>query len=215
MMNNLNKLISGTLASLGMICIVSGMAMPNLVKFENNNVGKLEVNQKQVTNAKTNEIKLKDINIEVGSTLSTNTADYLLNPEDIDESIINRLNLDISNVNNNSVGSYTYTITYNKKIYNGSVIVNEKPLPNVDSITLNSLSIEVNKELPKDINVYIKENLPVEVTSAIRLDISNVKTDIPGNYLYSISYNGKLYTNTITIYEPQIIKDTQTTKKEN
>ena len=82
MMNNLNKLISGTLASLGMICIVSGMAMPNLVKFENNNVGKLEVNQKQVTNAKTNEIKLKDINIEVGSTLSTNTADYLLNPED-------------------------------------------------------------------------------------------------------------------------------------
>ena len=114
MMNNLNKLISGTLASLGMICIVSGMAMPNLVKFENNNVGKLEVNQKQVTNAKTNEIKLRDINIEVGSTLSTNTADYLLNPEDIDESIINRLNLDISNVNNNSVGSYTYTITYNK-----------------------------------------------------------------------------------------------------
>ena len=162
-----------------------------------------------------NEIKIKDINIEVGSTLSTNTADYLLNPEDIDESIINRLNLDISNVNNNSVGSYTYTITYNKKIYNGSVIVNEKPLPNVDSITLNSLSIEVNKELPKDINVYIKESLPIEVTSAIRLDISNVKTDIPGNYLYSISYNGKLYTNTITIYEPQIIKDTQTTKKEN
>lgn len=215
MMNNLNKLISGTLASLGMICIVSGMTMPNLVKFENNNVGKLEVNQKQVTNAKTNEIKLKDINIEVGSTLSTNTADYLLNPEDIDESIINRLNLDISNVNNNSVGSYTYTITYNKKIYNGSVIVNEKPLPNVDSITLNSLSIEVNKELPKDINVYIKESLPIEVTSAIRLDISNVKTDIPGNYLYSISYNGKLYTNTITIYEPQIIKDAQTTKKEN
>ena len=158
---------------------------------------------------------MNNLNIEVGSTLSTNTADYLLNPEDIDESIINRLNLDISNVNNNSVGSYTYTITYNKKIYNGSVIVNEKPLPNVDSITLNSLSIEVNKELPKDINVYIKESLPIEVTSAIRLDISNVKTDIPGNYLYSISYNGKLYTNTITIYEPQIIKDTQTTKKEN
>ena len=214
-MDNLNKLISGTLASLGILCIVSGMTMPNLVKFENNNVGKLEVNQKQVTNAKTNEIKLKDINIEVGSTLSTNTADYLLNPEDIDESIINRLNLDISNVNNNSVGSYTYTITYNKKIYNGLVIVNEKPLPNVDSITLNSLSVEVNKELPKDINVYIKENLPVEVTSAIRLDISNVKTDIPGNYLYSISYNGKLYTNTITIYEPQIVTDTQATKKEN
>lgn len=214
-MDNLNKLISGTLASLGILCIVSGMAMPNLVKFENNNVGKLEVNQKQVTNAKTNEIKLRDINIEVGSTLSTNTADYLLNPGDIDESIINRLNLDISNVNNNSVGSYTYTITYNKKIYNGLVIVNEKPLPNVDSITLNSLSVEVNKELPKDINVYIKENLPVEVTSAIRLDISNVKTDTPGNYLYSISYNGKLYTNTITIYEPQIVTDTQATKKEN
>lgn len=215
MMNNLNKLVSGTLASLGILCIASGVAMPNLIKFENSNIGKLEVNQKQVTTAKSNEIKLKDINIEVGTALSTNTSDYLLNPNDIDDSIINRLNLDISNVNNNNVGNYTYTITYNKKIYNGSITVNEKPLPNVDNITLNSLSSEVNKELPKDINMYIKENLPIEVTSAIRLDISNVKIDTPGNYLYSISYNGKLYTNTITIYEPQIVKDTATTKKEN
>ena len=41
------------------------------------------------------------------------------------------------------------------------------------------------------------------MVAAVRLDISNVDVTKPGRYLYSISYNGKLYTNTITIYEPK------------
>jgi len=38
---------------------------------------------------------------------------------------------------------------------------------------------------------------------AIRLDTSNVDILKPGSYLYSVSYNGKLYTSTVTVYEPK------------
>ncbi len=216
MTNQLKKMVVGTLSSLGCLCIISGILMPNIVKFESNSIVKLEVTQKQVTNAKNNEIRLQDIQLEIGNILSTNSHDYLKNPRDIEESIISKLKLDTSSVNINEVGNYTYTITYNKKIYNGTVSIIPKALPNVDNITLYNLSFEVGTELPKNITDYIKENLPQEVLSAIRLDISNVDPSTPGNYLYSISYNGKLYTNKITIFEPKLTKDITTkTQKEN
>lgn len=216
MTNQLKKMVVGTLSSLGCLCIISGILMPNIVKFESNSIVKLEVTQKQVTNAKNNEIRLQDIQLEIGNILSTNSHDYLKNPRDIEESIISKLKLDTSSVNINEVGNYTYTITYNKKIYNGMVSIIPKALPNVDNITLYNLSFEVGTELPKNITDYIKENLPQEVLSAIRLDISNVDPSTPGNYLYSISYNGKLYTNKITIFEPKLTKDVTTkTQKEN
>ena len=91
----------------------------------------------------------------------------------------------------------------NKKIYNGTVMVINKPLPQVSTMTLNSLSFEVGSNLPVDVSSYIKEQLSDEVKAAIILDTSNVDTNKPGSYLYSVSYNGKLYTNTITIYEPK------------
>ena len=215
MTEQLQKLFVGTLSTLGCLCIISGLAIPNMVKFENNSIKKLEVTQKQVTNAKSNEIKLKDIQLEVGNLLSTDTHDYLVNPNDIEESIINHLKLDTSLINTNQIGNYTYTITYNKKIYNGRVTIIQKALPNIDTITLNSLSLEVNQELPKELTAYIQENLPAEVLAAIRLDISNVDITKPGRYLYSISYNGKLYTNTVIIYEPKygnneaVVKETK------
>lgn len=216
MTNQLKKLVVGTLSSLGCLCIISGIIMPNIVQFERNSIVKLDVTQKQVTNAKNNEIRLKDIQLEIGNILSTDSHDYLINPRDIEESIINKLRLDTSSVNINQVGNYTYTITYNKKIYNGMVSIIPKALPNVDNITLNNLSFEVGQELPKNVTDYIKENLPPEVLAAIRLDISNVDSSTPGNYLYSISYNGKLYTNKITIFEPKLTKDVTTkTQKQN
>ena len=114
-----------------------------------------------------------------------------------------RLKLDISNVNANEVGNYNYTITYNKKIYNGTVIVKSKPLPNVESMTLKSLSYEINTQLPNDVSLYIQEAVSEEVKAGIKLDLSNVDITTAGVYLYSVSYNGKFYTNTITIYEPK------------
>lgn len=204
MTNNLRNFVVGTFSFLGVLCITSGVSMPYLAKAtEKSSVTKLSVTQRKVTNAKSNEIKLKDVKIEVNQLLSLNTADYLANPDDIEDSIVKRLKLDTSNVNTNQVGNYSFTITYNKKIYNGTVIVINKPLPQVSTMTLNSLSFEVGSNLPVDVSSYIKEQLSDEVKAAIILDTSNVDTNKPGSYLYSVSYNGKLYTNTITIYEPK------------
>lgn len=204
MTNNLRNFVVGTFSFLGVLCITSGVSMPYLAKAtEKSSVTKLSVTQRKVTNAKSNEIKLKDVKIEVNQLLSLNTADYLSNPDDIEDSIVKRLKLDTSNVNTNQVGNYSFTITYNKKIYNGTVMVINKPLPQVSTMTLNSLSFEVGSNLPVDVSSYIKEQLSDEVKAAIILDTSNVDTNKPGSYLYSVSYNGKLYTNTITIYEPK------------
>ena len=204
MTNNLRNFVVGTFSFLGVLCITSGVSMPYLAKAtEKSSVTKLSVTQRKVTNAKSNEIKLKDVKIEVNQLLSLNTADYLANPDDIEDSIVKRLKLDTSNVNTNQVGNYSFTITYNKKIYNGTIMVVNKPLPQVSTMTLNSLSFEVGSSLPVDVSSYIKEQLSDEVKAAIILDTSNVDTNKPGSYLYSVSYNGKLYTNTITIYEPK------------
>lgn len=204
MTNNLRNFVVSTFSFLGVLCITSGVSMPYLAKAtEKSSVTKLSVTQRKVTNAKSNEIKLKDVKIEVNQLLSLNTADYLANPDDIEDSIVKRLKLDTSNVNTNQVGNYSFTITYNKKIYNGTVMVINKPLPQVSTMTLNSLSFEVGSNLPVDVSSYIKEQLSDEVKAAIILDTSNVDTNKPGSYLYSVSYNGKLYTNTITIYEPK------------
>lgn len=218
MTNKFNNLLISTFSVLGIICISSGLVMPNLVKFEKTEVGKLQVSQRKVTNAKNNEIKLNDLTFEVNTSISTNVRDYLLNPDNIEDSIIERLKLDTSNVNINTVGTYIYTITFNKKLYNGNIIIKQKELPNIDSMTLNSLSFEVNTKLPTDIAAYIKETLSDEVKAGIKIDTSNVDITKAGSYLYSVSYNGKFYTNTITIYEPksgEITTNNEKTKEDN
>ncbi len=213
MKQNLSYFMVASFTFLGVLCITSGVAVPKLARSsETNQVVKLSVTQKKVSTCKSNEIKLKNISLEVNNPLSTNIKDYLINPNDIEESIIKRLKLDTSSVNTTQVGTYTYTITYQKKIYNGNITVKEKPLPQVEVMTLNSLSYEVGTELSKNVTTYIKEKLPDEVIASIRLDISNVDITKPGNYLYSISYNGKLYTNNITIYEPKYGSNTAITK---
>lgn len=217
MNDRLNHLVVGTFAVLGTLCISSGLIMPNMVRFEKTEVGKLKVNQLRISDFKNNEIKLKDIEVEVNNTLSVDVKEYLTNPNDIDDSVIKRLKLDTSNVNTNQVGNYNYTITYNKKIYNGTVIVKAKPLPNVESMTLKSLSYEINTAIPNDASLYIQEKLSDEVKAGIKLDLSNVDSKTAGVYLYSVSYNGKFYTNTITIYEPKAnstLKD-KTEKEDN
>lgn len=218
MTNNLRNFTVLSFTFLGGLCIISGITMPKIIRFEQSDVAKLSVTQKKVSKCKSNEIKLKEITIQEEVPISTNVEEYLLTPDDIDEAIISRLKLDTSNVNISNIGSYTYTITYKKKIYNGTVNVIAKPLPQVESMTLNELSIEVGKELPKDIKSYIKEELSTDVINAIRLDTSNVDILKPGSYLYSVSYNGKLYTSTVTVYEPksgeEILLDKTTESKQ-
>ncbi len=202
---NLNQIVSGTFAVLGVLCVSSGVAMSNMTPTADvtNEVVKLSVSQKRVTKINNNEIVLKDITLEVNGSLSTNVKDYLKNPDNIDSSIIKKLKLDTSNVILTTAGNYTYTITCNKKVYNGKVIVKDKDDKKLDSLTLNELSFEVGQELPKDLSSYIKETLTDDIKAKIKIDLSNVDITKAGSYQYSINYNGKTYTNNITIYEPK------------
>lgn len=202
--SKINNIVAGTFAVLGIFSISCGLILPGTTRFESTDTGKLEVLQERVAEIKTNEIKLKDITIDINNYLSTNVSDYLEDPNNIDDNLLKTLKLDTSNVNINVANTYKYTITCNKKIYTGTITVNEKKLPVVQSMTLNQLSYELNTTLPTDISTYIKEQLTDEVKQAIRIDLSNVNTTKAGIYLYSVSYNGNFYTSTITIYEPRV-----------
>ena len=204
MYTKLYRTVSYTFVFLGALCIASGVALPHLMKYDNSRVHKLDVTVHHVKKLKSNVIKLKNIEIQVGNSLSVDPKEYLEKTEDIDDFILKSLKLDISNVNVNEPGSYTYTVTANKKIYNGTVSVLKKPLPQVD-MTLIPLTLEIDQEIPTDVTKYIKENLSDEVKANIKLDTSNVNNKQVGNYLYSISYNGKFYTSTITINEKKVI----------
>ena len=83
----------------------------------------LHVETKKIaeTQAKTNEIKLKDIEIEINNPISVNIKDYLEDVENISDDILSILKLDTSLVNINEAGTYQYTITYKKKKYIGNV----------------------------------------------------------------------------------------------
>ena len=184
----------------GLFCIYCGMSMQMSLKKIDTSVVKIEVMQNRVKKYQNNEIKLKDVKTFLGESISSNPIDYLKNPNSISSDIIKLLKLDISKVNINNIGEYTYTITFNKKIYNGNITVVKKPLPNID-ITLNSLSYEVGTTLSTDLSIYIKETLAPEVISSINLDLSEVDVTKPGIYLYSVRYSNRIYTSTITIYE--------------
>lgn len=211
----LYRFVGGTFTFLGVLCISSGILIPKVIKYDKTVVNKVEVTQQKVAELKSNEIILKKIEVEINSNLSVNVQDYLEKPNDIDSDVMKMLKLDISNVNTTNSGNYTYTITYGKKIYNGSVVVKPKPLPVVNSLTLKSLSYEVNTELPADVTAYIQETLSDEVKANIKLDLSNVNSKVAGNYLYSVSYNGQFYTSTITIYESNTVTTTNEKKQEN
>ena len=71
----------------------------------------------KLTQAKKNEIKLKDIVLEINNPISVNVVDYLENADQISQNVLSQLVLDTSLVNINQAGSYQYSIKYNKKRY--------------------------------------------------------------------------------------------------
>lgn len=208
------KLIALAMTSWGILLTGSGITMQLMTPKQTKTVTpQIKISQRKVEQSKSNEIKLKDMALEVNQPLSLNIKDYLTNPDDIETKILNQLKLDTSMVNTNQAGTYTYTISYKKKKYNGTFIITEKPLPVVERMTLKTLNLKIGSTLSTDIKTYITETVPEEVITNIKLDLSNVNTSTTGNYQYTITYDGKLYTGTITIYEPQEIK-TETEKKE-
>lgn len=203
-------IIVGVTAAWGLIFIGSGISMSFMNTPITKTTKELKITQKRVANMKSNEILLKPMEQEINQPISMNVKDYLENANDIDNKIINELQLDTSMINVNQAGDYTYTITYKKKTFNGTFTIKEKPLPDM-VLTLKTLNLEVGSALSTDIQNYITETLTDEVKQNIKLDLTNVNTAQAGNYQYTVTYNGRLYTGTITIYEPN--KTENPTKK--
>lgn len=196
------RLISITLAIWGILLITSGLIMSSTNKTVVKKKYDLSITQKKVAEVKTNEIRVKDITIEINTPLSVDIKDYLNNVDSLSNSIIKALKLDTSMVNINQAGTYTYTISFKKKKYNGNIIVKEKQLPKVD-IVLKNVRQEKNTAISTDLSTYISNTLTDDIKNHITLDLSKVVNTQAGNYQYTVTYNGNLYTGTVEIYEPQ------------
>lgn len=197
------KAISLALTAWGILLITSGTIMDYSTKPTRIVRHKLEVTQKRVAETKTNEIKLKTITTQINEPLSVKVEDYLENDEQIDATTLKKLKLDTSMININEAGIYKYTITFDKKQYNGTYIIKEKELPKVE-LTLKNLKISLGSAISTEISTYVEENLTEEIKNNIILDLSTISTSEAGIYQYTITYNQRLYTGTIEVYEPQM-----------
>lgn len=200
--NKETRIISLALASWGIVLTGSGLVMNSMIKPAPVAKNDLEITHKRVAEVKSNEIKLKDIELEINEPLSVNVKDYLENVDNIDSETLKALKLDTSMVKISEPGTYTYTITYKKKKYNGTLVVKEKELPNVD-LTVNNLTLTIGSPLSTDKQIYIKETLTDEMKEAIIVDLTKVDTTKVGSYEYTVIYNNISYTGHIEVIEPQ------------
>ena len=84
-------ILSLVLTSWGLILIGSGYTMNGMVKPTENPNNNLEVIHKRVAEIKSNEIKLKDMKLEVNQPLSVNVRHYLENIDNIDQEVLKLL----------------------------------------------------------------------------------------------------------------------------
>ncbi len=204
-----------TFALLGALSISSGILYSNL---ENNHKQKtvlVVVQRKQISKETQPEIKLKNFELEVNTPLSVKIVDYL--DSIVSDEVLANLKLDTSTVNMMQPGSYSYRITYKKKVYTGTIIVKEKQpdLNTMQTITLKSINIKLGTALPTDIANYLVETVSEEVKATMKLDTSEVNTQIAATYQYRITYHNSIYTGTITVTEDQPTLSTETPNKKD
>lgn len=197
------RILAVIIAVWGIFFIGSGLVMQNIDKPIINTKYSLKVDRKRIsqTQAKSNEIKLKDVTIEINNPISVDVKDYLEGIENLTEETLKKLKLDTSLVNINQAGTYQYTISYKKKKYIASIIVKEKELPNV-TFTLKSLTLTTGDALSTNPRTYIKENISDEVLNNLILDLSQVNNQTQGNYKYYITYKETKYQGDISIRNP-------------
>ena len=215
MSKNELQLFSVIVAVIGLFLVISGTVMNHSKKTVTKKVYSVNVSMKQISQvqAKKNEVILKDITIDEGTPISTSIKDYLENPEQISDEMLEQLSkgLDTSAVNINQAGTYPYTISYKKKQYQAKIIVNKKELPKVN-ITLKEKNIPTTGTISRSIKDYIYEEVPDEVLKNMVLDLKEViaHQKIPGKYKYSIIYNDTTYYGDFIIHEPVEVSNTNT-----
>lgn len=197
------KILSIFIACWGIIFLSTGVYMEKNIKPKVKVNYTLSVEKRKIpqAQAKSNEIKLKDIEIEINNPISVNIKDYLENYNNIDVEVMKSLKLDTSLVNINQPGVYQYTITYKKKKYLGNVKVNEKKLP-IINFTLKNITLTTGEAISTNPRTYIKEEITDEVYNNITLDISRVNNQVQDDYEYYILYNGTIYKGEISIRNP-------------
>lgn len=195
-------ILSITIAIWGVVLIGSGLILNSQNRTITETMYSLTINKHKVAQQRTNEIKLKDLEIEINTPLSVDIKDYLEDTENLDNSIYQYLKLDTSTVKNTEAGDYTYTITYKKKKYTGKIKIKEKELPNVN-LQLKNIKLEVGSPISTDLTTYINTPLTDEMKNNITLDISKINNSVVGTYQYSVVYNKTTYVGTVEIYNPQ------------
>lgn len=197
------KFLSLTFACCGLLLIGSGIGIGTIKpKTITKKIYSIEIAEKKVEQSQTNDLELNDMELEINNPLSLNVKDYIKNIEEISPSVLKALKLDTSMVNINQAGTYTYTVSYKKKKYNGTYVIKEKELPKVE-LTLKNLNLEKGAALSTNISTYIVEEISDEVKNNITLNLRDVNTAQPGSYKYSVIYNNTQYDGTIWIYEKQ------------
>ena len=192
-----------TFSICGFIMLVTGLIMNFQVKqiIETKYTISIEEKKIEEAQAKTNEIKVKDLEIEINTPLSVYIKDYLDNTDKIEESVLKTLKLDTSRVNINEANTYQYTITYGKKKYVGTIKVKAKELPNI-TLTLKEINLTIGESLSSNPRSFIKEDITDEVYNNLTLDLSKVKQNVAGTYEYYIIYKGITYQQKIIVKEP-------------
>ncbi|MBR5369754.1 MAG: hypothetical protein IK137_00450 [Bacilli bacterium] len=197
------RILSSTLTVFSIFMIGSGIVLNIQNKPIVNTKYVVSVEKKKIAEAqaKTDEIKVKDLEIEINNPISVNIKDYLDNIEKLQESTIKQLKLDTSLVNINQAGTYKYTITYGKKKYIGNIKVKEKELPNV-TLTLKSIKLKTKESLSSNPRTFIEGEITDEVYNNLTLDISKVDTQNQGDYTYYIIYKGVTYQGKVEVRDP-------------
>ncbi len=202
-LNNKERVIlSAVIAVWGMVFIGSGAIMQKQMKPTIRTSYTLDVKSRRIPEiqAKTNEIKIKDITLEINNPLSVNVEDYLDGVDKLDDKVLKSLRLDTSLVNINQAGDYQYTITYKKKKYIGKITVKEKELPNV-TFSLKTITLKVGDALSTNPRSYINETISNEVYNNLTLDLSKVDTSTVNTYDYYITYKGVRYQGKIVVQD--------------
>ena len=198
------QILSITIACFGIFMTTSGIIMKKAEQPIIKTNYKLDVVvEKNTTQAKKIELKLKNIELEINTPLSVDVKDYIENIDQIETNTLNKLQLDTSLVKVTEAGNYQYSITCGKKKYLGNIKVKAKKV--ITTITAKTITIKAGNSLPGDIKEYITENLSEEEYKEIQLNLDEAKSkiNVPGEYAYYIVYKNSRYDGKIIIENPE------------
>lgn len=139
---------------------------------------------------KQHTIKLKNVTIELGDTLSKDVNDYLINGK----RYANEYKLYLDNVDVNTIGKYSYKVKYNKHTKTGYINVVDKTKPEVvfndnvvisskEDFNINNLMLScIDKSLPCNVTL-INESDYDKLKNVGEYNINVKVSDSAGNYV--------------------------------